>query len=556
MRRLVSAFVRLCLALGRFLGLTAFAMFTLVLVVFAAGGLIGLDVLPYFARQIAAIFGPPLRSLGAYVGFFREEYVSAAILVCIGGLFAVVGTAIAAQNERAAAAKIVVSNRRARLTGIVLGVHAGMWIVGTLGYELAGAADTPTLPLVWTAFNAVVVVVAAGHSRRRTWAHVAAFVISVAWIAVAGMFAASAAPSVAEMVASKPETVRPADWTAIGGLIYGLAAVCIHLAVVAAAARGLLIAYHRRTRPQTPSATGARPSLFERLATEPIGIPKPAARAITFGRAVGWAFRGAVAVIAFAMMWNVVQEAWWQEELGPVATRTVDTRHPGASAERLRHLVGRFPDQSRLYYLLAGMYLADSHELAAATVMAAYKEVSDANAARALTERFSFRYVHTQRAVRRTIEEIDRRLAATRQTIYTLFQSLPAGSVTLASRYTAADLLQRPARADANAAVLNLDVFSETGVACLRPSACASAFLGASASTAVRTGRLNIRYPRGGAHCCAVSLQDPDLLLLALPSSAEAVPPRLLPELLSVASRMLFKQMFMRDFIAFADGEE
>jgi hypothetical protein len=139
-----------------------------------------------------------------------------------------------------------------------------------------------------------------------------------------------------------------------------------------------------------------------------------------------------------------------------------------------------------------------------------------------------------------------------------LFYSLPKGWQKT-SALPPAQVLGEPADSEAGAT----GYVRLAAASCDEPW-CASIFEHADLTAAVRSGRLAIDFPNGGAGCCSLSLDDPDLRpmetivteFLARRQAAGKGAPEASAEgmnaLLSLRQRVLFKQSYLLSFAAAA----
>ncbi len=139
-----------------------------------------------------------------------------------------------------------------------------------------------------------------------------------------------------------------------------------------------------------------------------------------------------------------------------------------------------------------------------------------------------------------------------------LFYSLPKGWQKT-SALPPAQLLGEPADSEDGAT----GYVQIAAASCGEPW-CASIFEHADLTAAVRSGNLAIDFPKGGAGCCSLSLDDPDLRpmetivaeFLARRQAAGKAAPEASAEgmnaLLSLRQRVLFKQSYLLSFAAAA----
>jgi hypothetical protein len=248
------------------------------------------------------------------------------------------------------------------------------------------------------------------------------------------------------------------------------------------------------------------------------------------------------------------QDHWWRLGLGRQVQAAIESTDGGGSVETMRVLARQRPDELRLAYMLADSYIRSGGFLQAALVMRYYrKQAFDHHLTlSSIREGTTFRPTYVEQREFSLLDYIDDSLNRAADNIYSIYAGTRLGQVQLLNNYYPQDILLRAAAKTGNEAVLNLDWFDMTSVACSKFSECAEAFKSGSLTTAVLYGTADIRFPAGGKTCCALDLGDPDLALLRIPNSL-VNPLRgttTAKAYLAVASRMLFKQFYLRNFIA------
>lgn len=382
-----------------------------------------------------------------------------------------------------------------------------IWLLGLALFAYDHPFESPILPAVVGTVALAAAIAGVAFSRGRGWA-------AVVLVVLAGAGAAGMAYA---LVGQAPMIDAPAS---LISAILDLGGCAI---VAGAAALGL-----RKT------------------STARIMKPVPGHHHSIVRTAPHWGAAGIVAALAL-VLWSASQSALWQWSVGEEIEGGLRYLDGLEAVNYARGFVRMHPGDGHGYLLLADLYNRQRRSLPAVAALEAYKSMLLAHPVERFREEWGARSAPAERLGAEIKKNIEQRLQSNRVAIFELYRDRSA-PVPLLARYKAEDVLRVPARtAAAQAGVLNLDLFADTGVTCLQAQDCRSAFRDVSLITAVEEGVAAVPL---SAKCCSLSLDDPDLVDIDIePLRSRIAASAGLANFLAITSRMLLKQMYLWNFV-------
>lgn len=250
--------------------------------------------------------------------------------------------------------------------------------------------------------------------------------------------------------------------------------------------------------------------------------------------------------------WNA-SEFYWDQRL----PRTADVE---VEALQLTRLLADDPGNARLHAHLAASYARMGLPISAVIVMRTYNSILANNKYQNFHEQITNRKQSIARRYDETLEEVEKALTRSSKELLKMTErAVSDRSIRLQRELVPAEILLSPA---APGEVLNIDQIEESDLTSTRCDSnakgrsnqsavqCGRIFATGSLRRAVQTGVADVKHPEDG-DCCQILLSDPDLKLLRevdANDSSLLKDKRARSEFLAVATRMLFKQYYLRNY--------